>query len=505
MHEPAEKNINTKEHPDLYRKSIKGGYWVVFLRLLVNILSFAKIYIIANFFALENLGIISIVLMMMEILSTFTQTGFDVALIQKKDNIHSYLNTAWTAGFIKGIVLFLILFFCAPVLAAIRVPEDKIAITISVLRAMSLGFLIRGFHNIGMIYFQKELDFRKVFTMTFTASFTDIVLSITFIYLFHSIWGVIVARIVSEGVSCVGSYILSPYRPHFHFELAKARELWKFGKWIYGQTILGYLLENGDNFFVWFYLGLPQLALYKYAYNFSNMPATHISNVISTVSFPAYSKIQDDVPRLREAYLKVLKVTAFFAIPLSFMILIFGPDFVKLFLKPHLHPMSLALQILALRGLLAATGSTRGPLYIAMGKPNVLWFLQWLRIAVLVLTIYPFTKVWGFEGTAISTLLVSVSINPVGFVISCKLLKCPMLEMIKHSILPLISSIVMLAFMLVIKISCFDQMTRTLFFGFSFSGMLIYLAVIWILDRCMRYEHFQLLQEQISLIQKPQR
>ena len=73
----------------------------------MKFLGFGKVLVIANFFILEDLGIISIALMMMEILSTFTQTGFDTALVQKKGKIQDYLDTAWTAGLVKGVVLFL--------------------------------------------------------------------------------------------------------------------------------------------------------------------------------------------------------------------------------------------------------------------------------------------------------------------------------------------------------------------------------------------------------------
>ena len=72
----------------------------------MNLLSFVKVLIIANFFILEDLGIISVALMMMEILTTFTETGFDAALVQKKEKIHGYLDTAWTAGLVKGVILF---------------------------------------------------------------------------------------------------------------------------------------------------------------------------------------------------------------------------------------------------------------------------------------------------------------------------------------------------------------------------------------------------------------
>ena len=502
MSEPSDSQLNTKEHPDLYRKSIKGGYWVIALRAAIMLLGFAKTLVIANFFYLENLGIISIAIMMMDILSMFTQTGFDVALVQKKENIHSYLNTAWAAGLMKGIALFLILYFFAPLLASIRVPEDKFSLAVSILRAMSFCFLIRGVQNIGIIYFRKELEFRKVFSMTFAASLADIVFSIAFIFVFQSIWGVIAARIISEGVSCAGSYILSPYRPRFHFELAKARELWKFGKWIYGQSILGYLLENGDNFFVWFTLGLPQLALYKYAYNFSNMPATHICDVISSVSFPAYSKIQDDIPRLREAYLKVLKITAFFAIPMSFLIFVLGPDFVRLFMKEHLHPMALALQILALKGLLKSSGSPRGPLYQAMGRPNIVWYLQWIRVGILAITIYPLTKMWGIEGTAISTVLVNVFVNPPALVISSKMLKCPIFEMLKPSVLPFLASVLMLIIMTTLREMLLAEMTYFSFFSLALSGIFVYLTVLYMLDRIFHHKFLDLMIEQIRMIQR---
>lgn len=481
MSEPSESQVNTKEHPDLYRRSIKGGYWVIALRVCMMVLGFAKSIIIANFFFLENLGIIAVAAMMMEVLSTFTQTGFDTALVQRKGTIHAYLNTAWTAGLVKGAALFLTLFLCAPLLVLINVPEDKVEITVAVLRAMAFCFLIRGVQNIGAIYFQKELEFGKVFVMTLASSLTDIVLSVVFIYVFRSIWGVIAARILSEAVHCAGSYILSPYRPRFHFELAKARELWKFGKWIYGQTVLGYLLEMGDNFFVWFYLGLPQLALYKYAFNFANMPATHIDHVISAISFPAYSKIQDDIPRLREAYLKVLKISVFFAVPVSFLIFILGPDFVKLFLKPDLHPMALALQILAVKGLMNATGSTRGPLFRAMGRPSITWHLQWIRLLIMAVTIYPLTKAWGIAGTAVSTFLLSLLIKPFGFLIAHKMLKCSLAEHLKPSLYPLIGSCVMCVPIVAMKMITPDG-GRVLFFAYAFGGILIYLVSLFLMD-----------------------
>jgi lipopolysaccharide exporter len=449
--------LNTKEHPDLYRRSIKGGYWVTLLQLVMNLLSFGKVIIIANFFFLEDLGIISIALMMMEILSTFTETGFDAALVQKKENIHSYLDTAWTSGLVKGIMLFAILYFAAPFLASIapQVSQDKVALTTSILRAMSICFLINGLKNVGIIYFQKELEFRKVFMMSFVFSLADIILSVALVFIFHSIWGVILARIIAAAANCICGYILSPYRPRLHFEIAKARDLWRFGKWIYGLNIVGYIVSRGDTYFVWSYLGLSQLALYKYAFDFATMPAAQLAGVISSVSFPAYSKIQNDIPRLREAYLKVLKVTILFAAPASFLILILGSDFVHLFLPERMYPMIFTLQLLTFKGFLSSFTSTIVPVYQSVNKPHIPGALSACFLLILAILIYPLTKMWGITGTALATIIPVLCICPINVLILCRILSCPLLSLGRAILLPFGASVVMACSVFLLKMLVF--------------------------------------------------
>jgi lipopolysaccharide exporter len=66
---------------------------------------------------------------------------------------------------------------------------------------------------------------------------------------------------------------------------------------------------QGDDIFVSKYLGLTALAFYQLAYNITNFPATNITHVISRVSFPIYSRLQNDPAELRAAFMKVMKNT----------------------------------------------------------------------------------------------------------------------------------------------------------------------------------------------------
>jgi len=490
MQEP---NNNLKEHPDLYKRSIKGVYWVSKIRIATQFFGFIKSIIVFNFLFHENLELIFVANLFMAALTIFSESGFQAALIQKKEDIEDYLDTAWVIGILRGIILFTIIYFIAPLFASFRVEPEKISLAISVIRAMGVCFLIRAFQNIGTVYFQKEIEFHKIFYLKMAGTVTDIVLSISLLFIYQSVWAVVIARLISAMVNLVMSYLLCPYRPKFHFIPEKAKELWKFGKWLFGGNIIGYLLNEGDDWFVLFFFGdmLP-FKLYRGAYQFSNMPATHITNTISQVSFPAYSKIQHDLPRLREAYLKVLQVTALVSVPMAFLIFVLGPDFVRLFLVEESHAMIPVVQILAFKGLLRSLGSTIGPLFKAIGNPRFVVYLNCLQLAILAIIIYPLTKYWGIVGVSLATVLIGILVNPLFLIRCCQKLKCTIMDMLKPSLYPIIAAGITASLLILFKMLLFDKVTVVLFFGLVVLGLIFYILFLWILSSFFGYDIFKI-------------
>lgn len=475
-------NIIQKEHPDLYKRSIKGGYWVFAIRFATQFLGFVKSIIIFNFLFSENLELIIVANLLIAVLNTFSQSGFRAALIQKKENIEEYLDTAWVIDILRGLFLFALIFFIAPFFASFRVVPEDIPLAISVIRAMGLCVLIGAFQNIGIVYFQKEMQFHKTFWLTMAGSITDIVLSITLVLVFKSVWGYVIARLITAVVNLTMTYLLCSYRPKFHFVPEKARELWQFGKWLFGFNIIGYLLNEGDDWFVWFYLGSGPLKLYRFAFQFSQMPDSHISSSIAQVSFPAYSKIQDDLPRLRQAYLKVLQITSLVSIPAAFLILTLSPDFVRLFLLEESHAMIPVIQILSLRSLMGSIGSTRGSLFRARGETKIIWKLHCIRLLILTVIIYPFTRNWGIIGTTIAMVTTSLFVNTIAIHKAKKALKCSVWDLRRPTFIPFVSSILMSLVFFLIRYSFIKTISCL-----SFSLLLIisissYFCFLWILD-----------------------
>ena len=212
----------------LSRRVVKGGVWVFALRITQQIFYLIRLIILARILAPHDFGLLGIAMLTMMTLETFSQTGFQAALIQKKENIDAYLNSAWTVGIIRGFILFIILYFIAPYISIFfKTPQAE-----PIIRVIGFSFLIQAFTNIGVIYFQKELEFNKQFVYKLTGTLADFVVAVSAALLLRSVWALVFGLLAGNATRLVVSYFIHPYRPHINFDMGKAKELFGFGKWV---------------------------------------------------------------------------------------------------------------------------------------------------------------------------------------------------------------------------------------------------------------------------------
>ncbi len=474
----------------LGKKVVGGGMWVFALRGTERLFNFVRLIIIARILSPNDFGLIGIALLTMATLETFTRTGFKSALIQKKEEIRPYLDSAWTVSIIRGITLFAILWFIAPYAAIFfDSPQAK-----SIIQVIGFSFLLQAFTNIGVIYFQKELEFNKQFIYQFTGTIADFVVAVSAAVILRNVWALVYGLLAGNTTRLIISYFIHPYKPHLSSDLGKVKELWGFGKWLLGSSILIFLSTQGDDAFVGKFLGVAMLGFYQMAYRISNMPATEITHAISQVTFPAYSKLQDDISKLRESYLKVLQVTAFLSFPIAGLIFVLAPDFTRIFLGEKWMLAVPAMQVLVFTGLVRSIAATTGPVIHAVGTPKKETRWQVVRLFVMVVLIYPCTIKWGILGASIAVFL-SILVSTVGFSSTVIIItKCGIKNFSKMIVFPLVNGIIMALLIFALKNS--GSINGILgFFSLVAVGILAYLSIAYFFDRYFNYRVHPLLKE----------
>jgi len=393
----------------LSQRTVRSGAWMLGFRGVERAVGLVQIVILARALSPDDFGIVGLAMLAMAALDAFSQTGFDVALIQKKDDIRGYLDTAWSLQVVRGLTTFAIMAISAPWIASFfRSPESTM-----IIRAVALVPLLRGFVNSGVIYFQKDLEFRRHVAYEIAGTVTNAVVSIVGAIVWRSVWALAFGLVAGHVARCAASYRLHPYRPRFHIDWGKAGEVFRFGRWIMANNMVSFVMLNGDNTVLGKLLGTASLGLYQVAFKISNIAMTEISRVLSRVTLPAFSKLQDDPDRLRTAFLKSLDLVIFVAAPLSAAVFFLGPDFVRIFLGEKWTPMGTALKILALSGLIRAIVATGSSLYLSVYRPRLEFLTTLLSMAGMAIAVFPLTSRWGLGGTAAAVLLGNAVVLPV--------------------------------------------------------------------------------------------
>jgi PST family polysaccharide transporter/lipopolysaccharide exporter len=203
------------------------------------------------------------------------------------------------------------------------------------------------------------------------------------------------------------------------------------------------VFSQGDDAFVGWLLTATSLGFYQVAYQLASAPATEITQVISNVMLSLYSKLQDDLEELRQAFLRTMRLVTLVSAPMGVGILTVAPEFVVGVMGEQWTPMITTMQILAIFGLVRAFGATYGPVFMAVGRPDITTKLLSLNIVLLAIFIYPAAVAHGIEGVAMATLGALVIKVLVGGYVMSRVLETGVLKVFSPLLYPVIASSVM--------------------------------------------------------------
>ena len=431
----------------LSQQAVRGGFWVFALRIADRLLKLIRTVVLARILAPADFGLMGVALLAMSTLRNFVQTGFQTALVQKQGDIEGYLDTAWTVSILRGLALFAILYLAAPHVALFF---DTPEVT-SIIRVLGLAMVFYGSTNVGVVYFQKEFEFNRQFIYRFSDTVANLIVAVAAALVLRSVWALVLGSLAGGLVGSIVSYASQPYRPRVRLEWAKVKELFNFGRWVVGTNVLAFLTLQGDDIFLGKLLGAAALGFYQLAFRFSNISATEIADVVGQVTFPTYSKLQDDVSRLRRGFLQTVEAVASLSLPLSAGIFILAPDFVRLFLGEKWTPIVAALRILTLSGLLRSIQATGGPLFHAVGRPNLAFWMNLVKVIVMAIALYPLTRIFGLSGTATAVGVGTLITLPMWWCVSTQIVEGSYVDLLKSVFPSLTGTVIMSAGILVIE------------------------------------------------------
>jgi len=461
------------------RQFARGSFLIFIERFLIKILYFVRTVILARILFPDDFGLFGMATLAMSMTEVFFQHGFIQALIQKKENVEKYLDTAWTFILIRNVFLAGLLFFVGAPLAGQLFHNDAV---IPFARALAVIFLIVGLENIGTILFQKDLQFNKKVIYDLSGVAGEVIVAIIAALILRSPWALVAGAVANRFTYTVVSYFIHPYRPRFHLDLGQVKELFSFGKWIGLGGIVVFFVGQGDNLIVGNLLDTSSLGFYQLAFALGTLPAVELARSLSNILFPFYSKIQNDRLSLRSSFIKVSRLVFSLIIPASFGLAVLARETIGFVYGERWLPMVSVLYVILALALLKALDFMISPLFTGIGKPKITTVVLIIQSLVMFSLIIPLTQKYGMVGTA-SAVLISSFIAE--FILLLKLRKEINLRfrvLIKIVALPLVGSLAMAVILYLFK-NIIPLSGIFIFMLYIILGVIIYFTFLFVLDR----------------------
>ncbi len=392
-----------------FQIALNGISWMGALRVFTRSLALIKIAILARILLPAQFGIYGIATLVLGFLEMLTETGINIFLVQQKEKIDEYIDSAWVVSVIRGLLIGILIFIFAPYIANYFKNTDATFI----LYLVGIVPIIRGFINPACIKYQKNLEFNKQFKYDSVIFLVDAIFAISIGVATKSENSLIYAMIISTALEVILSFIYFKPTPKFIFEKEKTLKVINRGKWITGAGVANYLFQNIDDIVVGRVMGTASLGIYQQAYKISTLPVSEVGEVFNKVTFPIYVSLKEDKIRLKNAFLKTLLIICLFVFPFGYFVFKFPIEIIKFVLGNAWVSAAPVLQILAIYGVIKAISNSFFSLFLGIDKQEVVTYITLFSTVCLIAILYPLIKIFGILGAGYATIIATLLTLPV--------------------------------------------------------------------------------------------
>lgn len=300
------------DNTSIKQNAISGFIWRFLQQSGTHIVGFVLSMVLARILSPEDYGLIAMITVFTNIAMVFIHTGFSSAIIQKKDLTETDKNTMFFASILLGIVLYLILFLCAPAISLFY-KEPRLT---SLLRVESLMVLIGSAYSVHHSVIVRELLFKKSFWISACGMAVQSVVGITLAVLGFGAWSLVFSTLSHTFTSALIFWIISKWKPKFEFSFASFKGMFFFSLKMLISELFNTVYNNIRSIIIGKQYSSSDLAFYNKGYQFPTLIMTQVDGSMNTVLFTSLSKFQSDWESGLKALRRAMKTSLYICAPL---------------------------------------------------------------------------------------------------------------------------------------------------------------------------------------------
>lgn len=296
---------------NLKSKTLSSLAWKFAERCGAQGIQFVVSIILARLLTPADYGLIGLITVFLAIAMVFAQSGLGQALVQHKEIDHEEFSTVFYFSMVFSIVLYLILFLCAPLIAGFY-NEPKLT---AIVRVLGTTVIIGAVNSVQQAYVQKTMQFKRFFYSTLTGTLISAIIGVAMAYAGYGVWALVGQQISNQAINTVVLWFTVKWRPKFVFSVKKGLRLFSYGWKLLCSSLLDTVYNNLYSLIIGKFYSAADLGYYNRGKQFPMLLIQNINSSIDSVLFPVLSEAQDDKERLKSMVRRSIVTSTFIIFP----------------------------------------------------------------------------------------------------------------------------------------------------------------------------------------------
>ena len=321
----------------LKEKTAKGLFWGGMNNGVQQLLGLAFGIILGRLLDPSDYGMTAMLAVFSVIANELQSSGFKTGLINLKSPRHEDYNAVFWFNILAGAVIYVILWFAAPLIADYYHQPKLIPLS----RYVFLGFVFSSFGMAQSAYMTKQMQIKQIAKSGMTATLTSSLISVTMAALGFGYWALATQYLAYIAVNTLLLWYFSPWRPSFprseecgvrseNSLFSPLKKIFPFSFKIMLSAIFTQLNANVMNLLLGRYYGETNTGHYNQAYQWSSKGYLLVQNMLKQVDQTVLVGLHDERERQLQVLRKMVRFTAFIAFPLLFALAMVSHEFIVL-------------------------------------------------------------------------------------------------------------------------------------------------------------------------------
>ena len=387
----------------LKKQALTGFFWSSMQTLGTQGLGIIVSVILARLLLPSEFGLIAMLGIFIGIGTTLIGGGLTQSLIRTENPDEEDYATVFYFNLVGSIIIYGITFIAAPFIADFY---NQTQLTI-IVRIYSSTFIINAFSAIQMTRLTKALDFKTQMKVALPALLLSSSVGIGLAYAGFGVWSLVWSAIIQAAASTIQLWYLSKWKPLWVFNIKKFKYHFNYGFKMMLSGLLEIVFLNAHVIIIGKFFAAAQVGYYSRANTLSMMPVGMINAVVTKVTFPLFSSIQNEEERLRRMYIKIMQMVIFLVAPVLVILAALAEPLFRFLLTEKWLPAVPYFQILCFTAIMYPIHGYNLQILMVKGRSDLFLKLEILKKIMITLIILISFK-YGIYGLLYGGLLLSV-------------------------------------------------------------------------------------------------